>query len=148
MKLKHGGTGAGVGWTQVFGVNPGPADPGEPEVETLDPTRLDDRARAELGLRRGGIEFLQGLVPVGVEVAGAGITALVDPKFREGFVDQWHASMEDRVRRNKKAGLSASPKTGVRTPSFLSGPWRQPIRVWEAVPTLGLGSVRFSRRHL
>ena len=94
VELKDGGVfcrrpGAVFG-PEVFGVDPGAADAGEPEVETFDVRRSDYGGGAEFGARVGGIEFAKGFSPVGVVVGGSGIPTGVVMEFGERQVDEGH----------------------------------------------------------
>ena len=90
VELEDGGSIFGAGGAEVFGVDAGAADAGEPEVEAFDALGGDGGGRDELRGGRGGVEFAEGFGPVGVEVGGARVAALIGAEFGERFVDEGH----------------------------------------------------------
>jgi hypothetical protein len=84
-------------WAEVFGVDAGAADAGEPEVEGLGVVRGDGGGGAEFGARIGGVEFAEGGVPIGVEVGRPGIAAGVGEEFGERKIDERHGARDERV---------------------------------------------------
>lgn len=86
VEVEYGGmTSLGFG-AKIFGVDAAVPHAGEGEVETFKAGAANGMVGPYIWFRWGGIEFLQGTVPVGVEILGPGVGSFVLPKFLQGFV--------------------------------------------------------------
>ncbi len=104
MELEDGGCLLRPGGAEVFGIDARAARAGEPEIEAFDALGGDFLAGNQLGLGIGRVQFAKGFGPVGVEVGGARVAALIGAEFGERFVDEGH----DAERKTKVRGLEKS----------------------------------------